>query len=186
MDKKRFVWTFSIVALVVWSSSLWLYLIYMNLVQRPNWSEYILIKRFKTGCIVLASIYIIIQAILLKNSGSNYLLIIQKVILSCAGLLFIGILASQKPTAEGLDIVFLFFIAFVLRIIFICPLRLKFDIKTMFFAMAMWLFIILINETIIQGVILSKRFGQASDIVYNMAGILTGLLLSGRWFWFKC
>lgn len=178
---KKFIIFSSIVAVIVWSSSWWLYHIYMNVVHSPGWSEDILIKRFKTSCTIAAFIYIIIQAILLKKSVSKYLSIIQKAILSCAGLLLIGILANRKLNAEGCDIVFLSFVSFV------SGLLLKSDIKMMFSALAIWFFIILINETIVQGVIFSDiRKGQPLDIVYNMAGILIGLFLSRKYLWFKC
>lgn len=82
--------------------------------------------------------------------------------------------------AEGVDLALSFFLALLSGLIIYSPTA-RFDWKNFRNAFMAWLIIISINE-IIQ-YCLPFREGDMRDIIYNMAGVTLGLLLSIRWLW---
>ena len=179
MTNKRFFLTFFILAVVVWSSSWWLYHIFMYVVHAPGYSQSKLMEFVKTYLIwPLGLGYIIFQAILLKKKNANHWSITAKVFLGIMCLYFVYRFAfrPQVSQPQQLDIIFVFGLA----------LLSGFINRASFGSLLLaWFCIIFINEMVIQGLFLPYRSGAISDIFNNMVGVSIGLMLSMKWFWKK-
>jgi len=184
MNKKRYFLTFSILAIIVWSSSWWLYQIFMYVVHAPGYSQYKLMQFFKTYLIWSVLGYIIFQTILLKKKNLSYPLIAGKILLTIVGLYFLYRFSFrlQISQPQQLDIVFFFGLALLSGFI-----SNWFDFKVSFGILLLaWFFIIFINEIGVQRFLLSNiRSGTIMDVCNNIIGATIGLLLSMKWFWRK-
>jgi hypothetical protein len=180
---KRFFWTFVVIAIIVWASSWWAWLLFQRVVHSPNWSEARLIRFAETAFAVFMLGYLIVQAIALKKSGFSFKAMPLRLFVSVLGLCCVAILAMHKPDAEGLDMVFSFLLAFSSGGIIYSKIE-KFQAGRFFSALSLWFLVLLVNEMVIQRVLFFRK-SQAGDFINNLTAVFIGLFLSSTWLWTK-
>lgn len=212
MNKKRFLLTFSILAVVYWACSILGYSWYMNIIRAPGSSEYIFMLFPIIMGFICASGYLFMQITLLNKRSSNF--IKTKIFLSLIGLCYVCLasyivslirnpvnqkllldvlsghvkyrpldLACVIMDAEGLDLLFCFVLAFISGHL-VYSKKIKLDVRGFFVALLAWGIILALKEVI--KYYLPYRDADMWDVVKNMiGGVLPGLVLSGRWFWRK-
>lgn len=206
MINRKTLLTFSILSLVVWSSSWWAYRIFRAMdFPHPYSLRPVFMLSAMAVISLLALAHMVYQIASLKNYNPR--LVMRVVFFNVIGLLFVAFYAlivsmSQENTwglivkspypleylitvilsAPGYDIILLFFLALISGYIIYSPTG-KFKRNEFLKALVAWCLIIFINEMIFQRFIFTFRTSSVSDIFNNIfGGILPGLVLSFRWF----
>lgn len=173
LNKKSF-FIFIIFGIIVWSASWWAYALYMKAVDAVRLHEYEIIKMSSMAYVFLSLIYILSQAIIFKKKGYRYPKLIGRILLSCAGLSFIALLAMPQQRAERIDMVFIFILATISKFT-----ANKIDLKRPFVSLlVMWFFIICINESIQHFFLFLFRYGSLNDVFNSTMSVLIALLIS--------
>lgn len=206
MTNKKFLPTFCILALIVWSSSWWAYLVF-RLADFPHpysLRPILMLSGIALICL-LALTHLIYQILAVKKNNPR--LIMRVVFYNIIGLCLVAFYAlivsiiqentwglvvnNTYPikdlitivlTASGYDIIFLFFFALISGYLLYSPSD-KFNKNEFLKLLAMWFLIIFINEMVFQRFIFTFRTSSISDVFNNMlGGVLPGLILSLKWF----
>lgn len=206
MTNKKFLPTFRILALIVWSSAWWAYWIF-------RWADFpkpyslrpILMLSAMALICLLTLAHIVYQIVAVKKNNPR--LVMKAVFCNIIGLCFVafyalivsiiqentwGLIANNAYplkdlitivlTAPGYDIIFLFFFALLSGYILYSPSD-KFNKNEFLKLLAMWFLIIFINEMVFQCFIFTFRTSSVFDLFNNMfGGVLPGLILSLKWF----
>jgi hypothetical protein len=205
---KKFFPIFFILAVIVWSSSWWAYWVF-RWMDYPHPYSYslrpVLMLNAMTFICLLALGHVTYQAIAVKNN--NPLLLIRVLFYNIIGLCFVAfyalivsvvqentwalIIKSPYPfkylitiilSAPGYGIIFLFFLALISGYMLYPPSD-KFNKNEFLKLLAVWFFIIFINEMIFQRFIFTFRTSSIVDVFNDMlGGVLPGLTLSLKWF----
>lgn len=207
MFNNKLFLTFSTITLLIWSSSWWAYRLFLWVDGQVYGKRFFRMEIIIAGIIFILFLEILVQLFLLIKNKAR--LIPLKVFLNILGILFVGFYAflvsiMQENTwglikanvmplrhlitvilaADGLDVLFLFFLAFISGHIIYYGEN-KFSGKRFVSALLIWFVIIFINEMVIQEFLVSSfRIGSLTDVFHNMlGGVFIGLLLSSRWFY---
>lgn len=206
MTNKKFLPTFRILALIVWSSAWWAYWVF-RLADFPHpysLRPILMLSSIALICL-LALAHIIYQIIAVKKNSPNP--VIKVLFFNVIGLCFVAFYALivsiiQENTwdliannayplkdlitivlaAPGYDIIFIFFFALMSGYILYSPSD-KFNKNEFLKLLAMWFLIIFINEMVFQRFIFTFRTSSVFDLFNNMlGGVLPGLILSLKGF----
>ena len=205
MNKKYFVTLLSVGLIYCLLGTPFLNILYFILVRHV--SEYRLMGMAIVGAFVFLALYVLLQVLLPSNAKSGWRRTLLKVVSGSIALLvfycsivIVGLLENKELwhkfftgqstlkrsihlalTAESLDIFLCFFLAFATRLPYLCIQQFyKREVVLAFFT---WLFMIFLNEMVIQRFFFSDiRTAQVRDILNNICGVAFGLLLSQRWF----
>lgn len=206
MTNKKFLPTFSILALIVWSSAWWAYWVF-RLADFPHpysLRPILMLSGIALICLLALARLIYKISAVKKN---NPRLVIRTMFYNIIGLSFVAFYALivsiiQENTwgfianntyplkdlitivlaAPGYDIIFLFFLALISGYALYSPSD-KFNKNEFLKLLAMWFLIIFINEMVFQRFVFTFRTSSIFDLFNNMlGGVLPGLILSLKWF----
>jgi len=209
MPNKKFLLTFSILSLIVWSSSWWAYWVF-------RWADYPHPYSLRTPIMLAGIVFILLLALVhivyqvisgIRNRHGSVAKVIILNIICMVWVGFYALLVSMRGentwgflfqnsyhfkdlitillASEGWDIIFVFFLALLSGYIVYSPPD-KFNKNEFLKALIAWCLILFINEMVFQRFIFTFRTSSITDVFNNiLGGAVPGLSLSIKRFYKK-